>query len=206
MDLLRRNPGEKKLVFVHYRETLEHLAELLACEGFAFARFEGALSGPAKDAAIADFRERVPVLLCTESGGEGRNIQFCNTLINFDVPWNPMAIEQRIGRIDRIGQQREVYVFNLVTRGTLEEEILHLLEEKIAMFELVVGEVEAILGGLDEDRDFAELMLEAWLHTAEESRAEALNALGHRLQGARQQHERAKVLDAALFGEDFETA
>jgi hypothetical protein len=181
-------------------------AELLAREGFAFARFEGALSGPAKDAAIADFRERVPVLLCTESGGEGRNIQFCNTLINFDVPWNPMAIEQRIGRIDRIGQQREVYVFNLVTRGTLEEEILHLLEEKIAMFELVVGEVEAILGGLDEDRDFAELMLEAWLHTAEESRAEALNALGHRLQGARQQHERAKVLDAALFGEDFETA
>ena len=206
IDLLRRNPGEKKLVFVHYRETLEHLAELLAREGFAFARFEGALSGPAKDAAIADFRERVPVLLCTESGGEGRNIQFCNTLINFDVPWNPMAIEQRIGRIDRIGQQREVYVFNLVTRGTLEEEILHLLDDKIAMFELVVGEVEAILGGLDEDRDFAELMLDAWLHTTEESRAEALDALGHRLQGARQQHERAKVLDAALFGEDFETA
>ena len=146
------------------------------------------------------------MLLCTESGGEGRNIQFCNTLINFDVPWNPMAIEQRIGRIDRIGQQREVYVFNLVTRGTLEEEILHLLDDKIAMFELVVGEVEAILGGLDEDRDFAELMLDAWLHTTEESRAEALDALGHRLQGARQQHERAKVLDAALFGEDFETA
>src|SRR5262249_13804814 len=71
----------------------------------AFARFEGALSGPAKDAAIGKFRERVPVLLCTESGGEGRNLQFCNTLINFDVPWNPMAIEQRIGRIDRIGQQ-----------------------------------------------------------------------------------------------------
>src|SRR6516164_3700118 len=102
-----------------YRETLEHLADLLAREGFAFARFEGALSGPAKDAAIAAFRERVPVLLCTESGGEGRNIQFCNTLINFDVPWNPMAIEQRIGRIDRIGQQRQVFVFNLVTRGTL---------------------------------------------------------------------------------------
>ena len=90
IDLLRRNPGEKKLVFVHYRETLKHLADLLAREGFAFARFEGALSGPVKDAATADFRERVPVLLCTESGGEGRNIQFCNTLINFDVPWNPI--------------------------------------------------------------------------------------------------------------------
>jgi superfamily II DNA or RNA helicase len=206
IDLLGRNPHEKKLVFVHYRETLQHLTDLLTREGLAFARFEGALSGPAKDAAIAEFRERVPVLLCTESGGEGRNIQFCNTLINFDVPWNPMAIEQRIGRIDRIGQRREVYVFNLVTRGTLEERILGLLDEKISMFELVIGEVGAILGGLDEDRDFADLMLDAWLRTTEEGRAEALDALGQRLQGAREQHESAKALDAALFGEDFETA
>ena len=134
IDLLRRNPQEKKLVFVHYRETLERLASLLEWQGFAFARFDGSLSGPEKDAAIASFRDEVPILLCTESGGEGRNIQFCNTLINFDVPWNPMAIEQRIGRIDRIGQEREVFVFNLVTRGTIEEHVLNLLDEKIAMF------------------------------------------------------------------------
>src|SRR5439155_4519409 len=82
LELLRRNPDEKKLVFVHYRETLDHLAHLLTREGFAFACFAGSLSGPDKDAAIADFRDKVPVLLCTESGGEGRNIQFCNTLIN----------------------------------------------------------------------------------------------------------------------------
>ena len=81
-----------------------------------------------------------------------------------------MAIEQRIGRIDRIGQQREVFVFNLVTRGTLEEQVLHLLDEKISMFELVVGEVGAILGGLEEERDFADLMLDAWLETTEASR------------------------------------
>jgi superfamily II DNA or RNA helicase len=206
LDLLRKNPEEKKLVFVHYRETLEHLAALLAREGFAFARFEGALSGSAKDAAVAEFRERVPVLLCTESGGEGRNLQFCNTVINFDVPWNPMAIEQRIGRIDRIGQQREVFVFNLVSRGTLEQQILALLDEKISMFELVVGEVGAILGGLDEDRDFADLMLDAWLRTTETGRAEALEELGRRLRGAREHHESAKALDTALFGDDFETA
>ncbi|MCC6778745.1 MAG: DEAD/DEAH box helicase family protein [Hyphomicrobiales bacterium] len=206
LDLLRRNPEEKKLVFVHYRETLEHLAVVLRREGIAFARFEGALSGPAKDAAIAAFRDEVPVLLCTESGGEGRNIQFCNTLINFDVPWNPMAIEQRIGRIDRIGQQREVFVFNLVTCRTLEEEILRLLDEKIAMFELVVGEVGAILGGLEDDRDFADLMLDAWLQATEDGRVEAFGALGRRLEGAREQHEGAKALDAALFGEEFETA
>jgi len=205
VGLLARNPTEKKLVFVHHRETLDHLAGLLMRHGLAFARFEGGLSGPGKDAAIAAFRDEVPVLLCTESGGEGRNIQFCNTLINFDVPWNPMAIEQRIGRIDRIGQQREVFVFNLVTLGTLEEQVLHLLDEKISMFELVVGEVGAILGGIEEDRDFADLVLDAWLETTEATRNEAFDALGKRLNDARQQHEGAKALDDALFGEDFET-
>jgi superfamily II DNA or RNA helicase len=205
LELLARNPDEKKLIFAHYRETLDHLADLLAREGFAFARFEGSLGGADKDAAIAAFRERLPVLLCTESGGEGRNIQFCNTLINFDVPWNPMAIEQRIGRIDRIGQQREVFVFNLATRDTLEEQVLRLLDEKIAMFELVVGEAGAILGSLEEDRDFADLMLDAWLHTTQASREEAFGALGRRLDEAKQQHEGAKALDESLFGEDFET-
>jgi superfamily II DNA or RNA helicase len=205
IDLLRRNPTEKKLVFVHYRETLDHLAGLLERYGIGFARFDGSLSGPDKDAAIAAFRDEAPVLLCTESGGEGRNIQFCNTLINFDVPWNPMAIEQRIGRIDRIGQQREVFVFNLVTRGTLEEQVLHLLDEKISMFELVVGEVGAILGGIEEDRDFADLVLDAWLETTQASRAAAFDTLGRRLDDARAQHEGAKALDDALFGEDFET-
>ena len=147
------------------------------------------------------------MLLCTESGGEGRNIQFCNTLINFDVPWNPMAIEQRIGRIDRIGQQREVFVFNLVTRGTLEEQILHLLDEKISMFELVVGEVGAILGDLEEDRDFADLMLDAWLQTTEASRDRGVRRARPAPATRRaQQHEGAKALDEALFGEDFETA
>jgi superfamily II DNA or RNA helicase len=206
LDLLRRNPDEKKLVFVQYRETLDRLSGLLDQHGIAFARFDGSLTGPAKDAAVARFRDDVPVLLCTESGGEGRNIQFCNTLINFDVPWNPMAIEQRIGRIDRIGQNREVFVFNLVARGTLEEQVLHLLDEKISMFELVVGEVGAILGGLDEDRDFAELVLDAWLETTEATREAAFEALGQRLDDARRQHDDAKVLDDALFGQDFETA
>jgi SNF2 family DNA or RNA helicase len=206
LDLLGRNPDEKKLIFVHSRETLGRLADLLTSAGLAFARFDGSLSGPQKDAAIADFRDRVPVLLCTESGGEGRNIQFCNTLINFDVPWNPMAIEQRIGRIDRIGQHREVFVFNLVTRGTLEDQLLALLEEKISMFELVVGEVGAILGGLGEERDFPELALDAWLEVTEAGRADAFDLLARQLDEARSQHEGAKALDDALFGDDFETA
>lgn len=206
LDLLRRNPTEKTLVFVHYRETLAHLAALLTEAGIAFARFDGSLSGPDKDAAIAAFRADAPVLLSTESGGEGRNIQFCNTLVNFDVPWNPMTIEQRIGRIDRIGQQREVFVFNLVTRGSLEEQVLQLLEEKISMFELVVGEIGAILGGIEDEQDFAELVLDAWLETTDATRRDAFDAIGRRLDEARQQHDDAKKLDEKLFGEEFETA
>ncbi|MBO0763908.1 MAG: DEAD/DEAH box helicase [Hyphomicrobiaceae bacterium] len=206
IKLVRSNPHEKKLIFVQSRETLAHVGERLAEEGLTFARFDGTLKGPEKDAAIAEFRDRAPILLCTQSGGEGRNIQFCNTLINFDVPWNPMAIEQRIGRIDRIGQDREVFVFNLVTRGTLEEHVLALLEEKIAMFELVVGEVGAILGALEEEREFPDLVMEAWLETTEAARAQAFEALGRRLDDANRHHQGAKALDEKLFGADFEAA
>ncbi len=205
IDLLRKNPDEKKLVFVQARETLEHLTLRLEAEGISLARFDGSMSGPDKDAAIAAFRESASVLLCTQSGGEGRNMQFCNTLINFDVPWNPMAIEQRIGRIDRIGQEREVFVFNLVTSGTIEEQVLRLLEEKISMFELVVGEVGAILGNIEEDREFPDLVLDAWLQSSDAGGTSAFDALGAKLDAARRQHESAKQLDEHLFGQDFET-
>jgi SNF2 family DNA or RNA helicase len=206
IDLLKQNPQEKKLVFVHHRDTLASLATLLREQRIDFALFEGGLSGPDKDAAITAFRDRVPVLLSTESGGEGRNIQFCNTLINFDIPWNPMVIEQRIGRVDRIGQQREVFIFNLVTRGTLEDQVLRILDEKINMFELVVGEVSAILGEIDEEQDFSELIMSAWLETTEASRAQALDELGRRLSEARSGYDSTKQFDDELFGENFETA
>jgi SNF2 family DNA or RNA helicase len=206
LELLRRNPDEKKMVFIHHRETLEHLDALLTERGISFARFDGGLSGPEKDAAIGAFRDRDPVLLCTESGGEGRNVQFCNTLINFDIPWNPMVIEQRIGRIDRIGQEREVFVFNLVARDTLEDRMLAILDEKINMFELVVGEVGAILGEMDEDKDFAEMILGAWLESTETGREAAFSEVGRRMVEAKHTYESAKTLDGELFGEDFETA
>jgi hypothetical protein len=117
-----------------------------------------------------------------------------------------MAIEQRIGRIDRIGQAREVFVFNLVSRGTIEEQVLTLLDEKISMFELVVGEAGAILSGIEDDRDFSSLVLDAWLEATETARAGAFEEIGRRLVEARDQHEDAKALDEALFGEEFEAA
>jgi SNF2 family DNA or RNA helicase len=204
LDLLHRNPAEKKMVFVHHRDSLAHLAGLLRARNMTFATFDGSMSGPDKDAAVAAFRDSVPILLCSESGGEGRNLQFCNTLINFDIPWNPMAIEQRIGRIDRIGQVREVFVFNLATSGTIEDHVLRILDEKINMFELVVGEVGAILGALEEQQDFSSLVLEAWLQSSDAARDAAFAALEGQLTAARRDYEDAKQLDEALFGNELD--
>jgi SNF2 family DNA or RNA helicase len=193
-------------VFVHHRDSLTHLADRLRREGTPFASFAGDMSGPQKDAAVEAFREQVPLLLCTESGGEGRNLQFCNTLINFDIPWNPMAIEQRIGRIDRIGQTREVFIFNLVSAGTIEDAVLRILDEKINMFELVVGEVGAILGEVDEQQEFSTLVLDAWLQGTEQAREDAFAQIESQLLAARLQYEGVKQLDEALFGNELDAA
>jgi superfamily II DNA or RNA helicase len=206
LRLLAQNPTEKKLVFVHHRDSLAHLADRLRTKKIPFAMFSGDMSGPQKDAAVDAFRDHVPVLLCTESGGEGRNLQFCNTLINFDIPWNPMAIEQRIGRIDRIGQLREVFIFNLVTAGTIEDSVLRILDEKINMFELVVGEVGAILGEIDEQHDFSTLVMDAWLQETEQGRTAAFTKLENQLLAARQEYEGVKQLDEALFGNELDAA
>jgi SNF2 family DNA or RNA helicase len=203
IDLLKRNPDEKKMVFVHHRETLSRLDALMRGEGFSFARFDGSMSGPDKDRAVERFRTEVPLLLCTESGGEGRNLQFCNTLINFDLPWNPMAIEQRIGRLHRIGQERQVFIFNLVVRNTLEEYVLRILDEKINMFELVVGEIDAILGEMTEEQEFAEMVFSAWVATTEHERPSAFGELGEKMADAKRQYEAVKVLDENLFGDEF---
>ncbi len=203
LDLLHRNVDEKKMVFVHHRETLLRLQTLAADHGLNCVLFEGSMTGPEKDRAIEYFRGEIPLLLCTESGGEGRNLQFCNTLINFDLPWNPMAIEQRIGRIHRIGQTRDVFIFNLAMRGTLEERVLQILDEKINMFELVVGEIDAILGEMSEEQDFAELVFAAWVENTDTERDDAFAFLGERLAEAKKEYDDAKTLDEELFGEEF---
>ena len=205
LELLRRNPTEKKMVFVHHSDTLTRLDASLRDQGMEFVRFDGGMSGPQKDINIEAFRNHVPILLCTESGGEGRNIQFCNTMINFDLPWNPMVIEQRIGRIHRIGQEREVFIFNLVVADTVEDHVLTILDEKINMFELVVGEVGAILGEIDDQRDFAEMIFSTWVGTTEQQRTDAFSALGEQMTAAKHRYEDVKTLDEHLFGQEFET-
>jgi hypothetical protein len=107
-------------------------------------------------------------------------------MINTDLPWNPMQIEQRLGRLHRIGQQHDVVLTNLVSRGTVEQRILHVLESKINMFELVVGELDMILGRVDDDFDFETSVFDAFVTAADDAEFEQrLDAIGERLVGAR---------------------
>jgi SNF2 family DNA or RNA helicase len=205
LQLIAQSKQHKLLIFVNFRRTLNHLAGLFASQGLAFSVFSGEQTAAEKDDAVAAFRERVPIMLCTESGGEGRNLQFADTLINYDLPWNPMKIEQRIGRVHRYGQTREVFVFNLCTADSLEERILNVLNEKIRMFELVVGEVGSILGNLEDGDQFESLVLNLWLRSRDDAElTQSFVTLGETLLEAQEQYVQAKELDEALFGEDFQ--
>lgn len=209
IDLLAKNKAEKVLVFAHHRDTLDDLHKTLAERGERVGVFHGGMSGAQKDAVVQAFAQSdtssgLRILLSTESGGEGRNLQFCNTLVNYDLPWNPMAIEQRIGRIHRIGQTREVFIFNLAAEGTVEDALLKVLDEKINMFELVVGEIAAILGELEGEGEFGDTVYDAWTRSSSEVRARTLDAVSDGLVAARNRYDGVKALDDELFGDELE--
>jgi SNF2 family DNA or RNA helicase len=195
----------KTVVFTEFLPTLEHLAEICRRRGVRYSLFSGDLSRGDKDAAIARFRDEADVLLSTGAGGEGRNLQFADTVINFDLPWNPMRLEQRVGRVHRIGQDHDVFIFNFCQAGTVEEHLLRVLHDKVNMFELVVGEMDAILGSLDDARDFAELVMDLWLSARQSGEVEQVfEQLGQRLLAAKAEHAKVKEFDEALFHRDFE--
>ncbi len=187
-----RSVDEKALIFTQYVRTLDYLAGVLRSEGYRVAIYHGSLPPAAKDAAVRAFREDAQLFLSTEAGGEGRNLQFARTVVNYDLPWNPLRIEQRIGRVHRLGQDREVHVVNVWAEDTVEAYLMELLDRKIHMFELVVGELDLILGNLSERRSFEDLLLDVWaLRQAEERRA-ALRKLGDALVRARVRYERVR--------------
>ncbi len=205
LEILGKNPDEKKVVFTQYIKSVDYITDLLRRNKIPHATFRGDMPLREKDAAIARFKNEIPVLVSTESGGEGRNMQFCNTLINFDLPWNPMRIEQRIGRLHRIGQVRDVFIFNLSVRGTIEDYVIDILDNKINMFEMVIGEIEPILGSLGEDRDFEDIITEIWLKSGDkEGLKGGFDTLGSDLVKAKQEYLNAKAVDTEIFGEDYE--
>jgi superfamily II DNA or RNA helicase/tetratricopeptide (TPR) repeat protein len=195
----------KAVVFTEFIPTLDYLSRVCDAHGISYSLFSGDLSRAEKDAAIAQFRDHSRVLLSTGAGGEGRNLQFADTVINFDLPWNPMRIEQRVGRVHRIGQTHDVFVFNFCQEGTVEEQLLRVLHDKINMFELVVGEMDAILGALEDSRDFAEIVMDLWISGQESGQVEqGFEELARRLLDAKKQHLQVQELDESLFAHDFE--
>lgn len=205
VELIKKKQGEKKIVFTQYRKTMELLAVLFKEQGISFTQFSGNMSNTEKDQAIIGFRNHAEVLLSTEVGGEGRNIQFCRTIINYDLPWNPMRIEQRIGRVHRIGQTQEVFIFNFCLKGSIEEYILDILDKKINMFELVVGEIDNILGNLDEETEFSDLILDIWVNSKnKEELTNKFNELADKMVQAKEEYLESKELDKKLLATNFE--
>jgi len=188
---------DRVIVFTQYRGTQDYIAARFKTESLPHALFHGGLSADEKDLAVGRFRRDARILLCTESGGEGRNLQFANRLVNYDLPWNPMRVEQRIGRIHRMGQTRDVFIISLACRNTIEDYLLSLLEHKLNLFRLVVGEVDGILGKLRLDEQIVKLFLK--------SRDDAefkkhLTEFGEELEAMRSKYEQFKKTNDNLLG------
>ncbi|MDD4868526.1 MAG: DEAD/DEAH box helicase, partial [Mycobacterium sp.] len=204
VELLRRHVsrGEKVLVFTGFRQTLDVLVGAVDRAGLSSAVYHGSLTRAQKEAAIATFDADTPVLLSTESAGEGRNLQFCHVMVNFDLPWNPMQIEQRLGRLHRVGQEHDVTLTNLVCRGTIEQRVMHVLEAKINLFELVVGELDMILGRVDDEFDFETEVFDAFVDAVDDDEFERrLDALGTALAEARRGYLKSREGVDLLVGE-----
>jgi SNF2 family DNA or RNA helicase len=195
---------DKMVIFTQFRRTQDVLYQAITQAGERAVVFHGSLTRMEKEQAVQAFQGDARVLISTESGSEGRNLQFCHALCNFDLPWNPMRIEQRIGRLSRIGQTRDVYVFNLTNTGTIEADILRLLEAKINMFELVIGEVEMILGNLDEEREFEDIVFDLWAESESDEQFHGrMDALGDQMVQAKKTYLEQAAYEDKMFGNRF---
>jgi SNF2 family DNA or RNA helicase len=196
------NSSGKVIIFTKYIKTQEKIYEFLTQNGIKSEVFNGSIPKREKEKRIERFRNESQVLISTGAGGEGHNLQFCNVMINFDLPWNPMDIEQRIGRIHRIGQERDVYVFSLSNNGTIEDYILDILDRKINMFEIAIGETDMILGDTDEQEDFGELAFSAWAKSeSEEETKQFMEEIGDKLAENKKHYEQIKKIDEKLFAD-----
>jgi len=139
----------KVLIFTEYRATQLYLQWFFKQHNLIAVPFRGGFKRSKKDWMQMQFQDRAQIMIATEAGGEGLNLQFCHHIINFDLPWNPMRLEQRIGRVHRFGQENDVRIYNFATRNTIEEHIMRILYDKIRLFEQVVGELDDILMRLE---------------------------------------------------------
>ncbi len=151
VELIQKMNGEKVIVFTEYRATQFYLQWFLHQHHITSVVFKGSMKHNQKEWIRQQFKQSAQVFIATEAGSEGINLQFSNQLINYDLPWNPMRVEQRIGRIHRFGQENDVHIYNFVIKHTIEEHIVKLLYEKINLFERMIGKLDKILEKLNID-------------------------------------------------------
>jgi SNF2 family DNA or RNA helicase len=191
------------VVFSQFLATQAALAEGFRAAGLPTVVLNGQTPAAERQTLADRFRKEGGVLLLTQSGSEGRNLQFCHRLVNVDLPWNPMEIEQRIGRLHRIGQEKPVEIYNLVQANTLQAHLLEILQDKLNLFELVVGESGLILGDRFSSDDFAEEVFRRWRESSGDVEG-AFRALGQELEQARAHYNQIRELDETLFSDEYE--
>ncbi|HSM92415.1 MAG TPA: SNF2-related protein [Anaeromyxobacteraceae bacterium] len=155
---------DKAVVFTEFRRTQDYLTRLLESKGYSVTCLSGDVSGAEKrQALVEEFRDKTQILVMTEAGAEGLNLQFCNLVVNYDLPWNPQRVEQRIGRCHRYGQQRDVLVLNFLNRqNAADARLFDLLSQKLALFDGVFGSSDEILGALGSGIDFEKRVLDIY--------------------------------------------
>ncbi len=200
---LVKSLDDKAIIFTQFRASQAEIATALTEAGIVNEIFHGEQTWQEKEEALDRFRGAVPFLVSTEAGGEGRNLQFAHIVINYDLPWNPMRVEQRIGRVHRLGQEHDVSIYNLVARDTIESYVLEILEKKIRLFELVVGEVEEILGHWEPEGSFEDEVFKIWVGSKDgEARDKNYAEFAGRLAAARKRYHEEQDLQRALLPEE----
>jgi SNF2 family DNA or RNA helicase len=161
-EIRARSDDEKILIYTRHPTTLRYIVEKLSPLKLKIVEFMGGLDRIEKTKRITEFRAGADILISTDTGAEGLNFQFCRNLINYDLPWNPMSVEQRIGRLDRIGQKREIFIYSLATKETMEEYVVDLIINKMCCVGLVIGELPIILFnlGLDGEGEYGRNKIE----------------------------------------------
>ena len=139
-DRSRQGLGDRKLlIFTEFRDTLDYLVGKLRGWGYSVSTIHGSMNMDARIAAEHEFKHETQIMVATEAAGEGINLQFCSLMVNYDIPWNPNRLEQRMGRIHRYGQDREVFVWNMISKDTREGQILDRLFEKLGRMRDALG-------------------------------------------------------------------
>lgn len=165
-SLYTEDKNRKVIIFTEFKATQSYISKLLREHNYTTSLLNGSLSIDERNAVVEEFRAETNILISTDAGGEGINFQFANVVINYDLPWNPMKIEQRIGRVDRIGQQRDVFVFNFILAETVENRVRTVLENKLALIlkELGIDKYGDVMDSEISELNFTEAYLNSIRH------------------------------------------